>query len=283
MVNEVYHPFENSVVCYSEKSVISAPPLDPHPFHRHNGYEIYYFMSGNVNLYIQQQCYNLRPGDLVIISPEQLHRVVYLDFQVYERTIINIKPDFIKKLSSERTDLSKCFKFKNIEEFKHIHLNREQRDEYISAVNRYRELSETQDYGSDLKADYEMASILIYINKLFENAESSQKENVMPELIKNVMDYIQTHLAETITLEMLANEFYLSGKYISSQFKQHTGLTLRTYILDQRIAYAKRLLQGGANVSEACYRSGFSDYANFIRTFTNLVGVSPGKFAKESK
>ncbi len=283
MVNEVYHPFESPIICYSQKSIINAPPLDPHPFHRHNAYEIYYFMSGNVNLYIEQQCYNLRPGDLVIISPEQLHRIVYLNFQVYERTIINIKHEYIESLSSEKTSLDKCFKFKHIDEFKHIHLNREQREEYMSMINGYNSLMESTEYGNDLKANYEMANILIFINKLFENAESSQKENVMPELIKNVMDYIQTHLAETITLEMLANEFYLSGKYISSQFKQHTGLTLRTYILDQRIAYAKRLLQNGANVSEACYRSGFSDYANFIRTFTNLVGVSPGKFARESK
>ncbi|MBQ8623585.1 MAG: helix-turn-helix transcriptional regulator [Oscillospiraceae bacterium] len=283
MVNEVYHPFESSVICYSEKSVISAPPLDPHPFHRHNAYEIYYFMSGNVNLYIEQQCYNLRPGDLVIISPEQLHRVVYLDYQVYERTIINIKHEYVEKLSSDSTDLTKCFNFNNVDDFKHIHLNRESREEYTSLVNKYKEFREAADYGYDLKADYELTNILIFINKLFENAELSHKENVMPELIKNVMDYVQSHLAETITLEMLANEFYLSGKYISSQFKQHTGLTLRTYILDQRIAFAKRLLQSGANVSEACYRSGFSDYANFIRTFTNLVGISPGKFARENK
>lgn len=283
MVNEVYHPFEHSIICYSQKSVISAPPLDPHPFHRHNAYEIYYFMSGNVNLYVEQQCYNLRPGDLVIISPEQLHRVVYLDFQVYERTIINIKHELIKSLSSESTDLTKCFNFESIDTFKHIHLNREQRDEYTGLVNKFNELRNTFEYGFDLKADYELANILIFINKLFENAQTSKKENVMPDLIKNVMDFVQTHLSETITLEMLANEFYLSGKYISSQFKQHTGLTLRTYILDQRIAYAKKLLQSGANVSEACYRSGFSDYANFIRTFTNLVGVSPGKFARESR
>ncbi len=279
----VYHPFENDIVCYSDRSVINRPPLDPHPFHRHNGYEIYYFISGNINLYVEQQCYNLRPGDLVIISPEQLHRVVYLNYQVYERTIINVKHDYIESLSSESTDLLKCFKFEGIEEFKHIHLSREQQDEYVSMIKRFNELRYSGEYGNDIKANYEMSNILIFINKQFENARAVDKENVMPNLIRNVMDYIQTHLSETITLEMLANEFYLSGKYISSQFKQHTGLTLRTYILDQRISYAKKMLLGGANVSEACYRSGFSDYANFIRTFTNLVGVSPGKFARENK
>lgn len=283
MAVEVYHPFENDIVCYSDKSVINRPPLDPHPFHRHNGYEIYYFMSGNVNLYVEQQCYNLRPGDLVVISPDQLHRVVYLNYQVYERTIINIKHDCVERFCSDQTDLLKCFRFESTEEFKHIHLHRDQREEYMSMIKRFNEFRYSGEYGSDIKANYEMSNILIFINKQFENARTVDKENVMPDLIRNVMDYVQTHISETITLEMLANEFYLSGKYISSQFKQHTGLTLRTYILDQRISYAKKMLQSGANVSEACYRSGFSDYANFIRTFTNLVGVSPGKFARENK
>lgn len=283
MAIEVYHPFESDIICYGDKSVINCPPLDPHPFHRHNGYEIYYFMSGNVNLYIEQQCYNLRPGDLVIISPEQLHRVVYLNYQVYERTIINIKQSLIEELSSVKTDLLKCFEFQSNEEFKHIHLSRDQQEEYMAMIKRFNDYYFSSFYGHDIKANYELSNILIFINKLFESAHTTDKENVMPDLIRDVMDYVQTHLSETITLEMLATEFYLSGKYISSQFKQHTGLTLRTYILDQRISYAKKLLKNGANVSEACYRSGFSDYANFIRTFTNLVGVSPGKFARENK
>lgn len=283
MAVEVYHPFENDLISYSNKSVINRPPLDPHPFHRHNGYEIYYFMSGNVNLYIEQQCYNLRPGDLVIISPDQLHRVVYLEYQVYERTIINIKHSLIEKLSSSKTDLLKCFDFKSTDDFKHIHLNREQREEYMAMIQKCNDFRYKGGYGNDIKANYELSNILIFINNLFESAQSTTKENVMPDLIRNVMDYVQTHISDSITLEMLATEFYLSGKYISSQFKQHTGLTLRTYILDQRIAYAKKLLQNGSNVSEACYRSGFSDYANFIRTFTNLVGISPGKFAREHR
>ncbi|MBQ3028199.1 MAG: AraC family transcriptional regulator, partial [Lachnospiraceae bacterium] len=41
---------------------------------------------------------------------------------------------------------------------------------------------------------------------------------------------------------------------------------------------AKALLQEGASVTEACYRSGFNDYANFIRSFKKVTGVSPGKY-----
>ncbi|WP_159413111.1 helix-turn-helix transcriptional regulator [Ruminiclostridium josui] len=60
-------------------------------------------------------------------------------------------------------------------------------------------------------------------------------------------------------------------------------MTLREYILDRRIEEAKRLLSNGENVSEACCKSGFSNYSNFIRSFTKLVGISPGKYMRLSK
>ncbi|WP_244169688.1 MULTISPECIES: AraC family transcriptional regulator [Paenibacillus] len=53
-----------------------------------------------------------------------------------------------------------------------------------------------------------------------------------------------------------------------------------SHVLDRRIALAKSCLSGGLSITEACYQSGFSDYANFIRSFTKTVGISPGRFAK---
>ncbi|WP_313960282.1 helix-turn-helix domain-containing protein [Paenibacillus xylanexedens] len=60
-----------------------------------------------------------------------------------------------------------------------------------------------------------------------------------------------------------------------------TGLTIRNYILNRRIELAQICLSEGMSITEACYRSGFGDYANFIRSFTKIVGTSPGKFVRK--
>lgn len=286
MPKETYLEFSSDIICYRSTTAISGPPYDHHPFHRHNGYEIYFIEEGKANFFIESNGFALKPGDLIIASPEQLHRVVFLCPQTYTRAIINIKKEYIDKLSTEFTDLSRCFNFSDVSDFKHIHFGRTQREEYRKMIDSLIfniEHQPQQTYGRDLKINNSASSLLLYLNEAFENNPSSQIESIMPTMIKQVMEYIQAHLSENITLSVLENEFYLSGKYISSQFKRHTGLTLRAYILDQRVAFAKKLLQNGANVSEACYNSGFSDYANFIRTFTNIVGISPGKYARESR
>ena len=97
------------------------------------------------------------------------------------------------------------------------------------------------------------------------------------------MDYVHQHLSENITLADIGKTFYLNGSYISQRFKHYTGLTLREYIVDQRVSLAKTLLLHGKNVAEACEFSGFRDYSNFIRTFTNSTGISPGKYQKNTR
>ena len=105
----------------------------------------------------------------------------------------------------------------------------------------------------------------------------------VPELVCDVKNYIFDHLTEQISLDDLSRQFYFNGKYISAMFKKYTGMTIRAYILDQRITLSKRLLREGSNVSEACYHSGFLDYTNFIRSFTRAVGMSPGKYSRCAK
>jgi AraC-like DNA-binding protein len=233
-----------------------------------------------VNLYIEQSCYHLIPGDLFLITPEQLHRSVCLDTQPYNRVIINIKEDVLNKLSSTLTDLSSCFHHQAPEHLNHVYLSGDYMNHYLNLSKQLHFFLTQREYGSDLLSDAYLTQLLVFINKKFSNHTYQDERNIMPDLISKTMEFISSNLTGHITLSLLSQHFYLSGTYISSQFKRHTGLTLRAYILDQRIALAKRLLADGHNVSETCYKAGFTDYSNFIRSFTNLTGIPPGKYAK---
>ena len=102
----------------------------------------------------------------------------------------------------------------------------------------------------------------------------------MPNIIVDCMNYITNNISKPISLSDLSAQFNFNGNYLSHLFKKHTGLNLRDYIVQNRLQIAKKELLMGASVTEACYRSGFNDYSNFIRTFTKLVGISPGRYKK---
>lgn len=276
--NYYYAPIHEEILCEHKK----ARGYQTYPYHRHNGYEIYLFIQGNILLYIEQDCYRLSPGDIIIIPPTSRHRIVSLDDRVYERIVINIKQSAAEKLSTSRTDLFACFYSCLRKKSSLSHLDVNDRSLFIDYADQLSQALSSDEYGSDITSHILSSQILLFINKHYYTSTTSGW-NIMLPLVKDVMKYIQDNLAEKLTLEKLSKEFYLNGTYLSRLFKKHVGLSLREYILDQRIDFAKQLLSAGCSVSEACYTSGFHDYSNFIRSFTKIVGISPGKYKKTVK
>ncbi|MDF2484463.1 MAG: AraC family transcriptional regulator [Herbinix sp.] len=250
-----------------------------YPYHRHDGYEIYLFLGGKVHCYIEQACYPLQRGDLITFHPEEMHRVVCLDDLTYERISINIKPLCVHNLSMPSTNLSSCFEHRPLGKNNITRLTNQEVNHFILLSHHLGDALCTSGYGSDVMSNVALAQLLLLVNLAYQK-HSVQVKDIMPELISQTMSYIDEHLLGDITLKKLSNEFFTSGTYISRQFKKHTGLTLRSYILDKRISLAKTQLASGKSVTEACYLSGFSDYANFIRSFTKLTGISPGRFLR---
>jgi AraC-like DNA-binding protein len=250
------------------------------PYHRHDAYEIYLFLSGNTNFYLERVCYHLNPGDLIVISPDEMHRCLCLDNQLYERIGINIKKLVLDRLSSPLTNLLTCFHSHSLGQNNLVHLSDKQMEYYISLGYKLNTALCSNEFGHDILANSYLSELLIFINSLYKTS-TYVGLNIMPELVHNTMAYVEEHLTEDITLKQLSQKLCFNGAYISRIFKEHTGLTLRSYILEQRLTLAKRLLAQGKNVSEACYMSGFKDYANFIRSFTKFVGTSPGKYKQK--
>ncbi len=251
-------------------------------FHCHDGYEIYLLLQGNVNCYVEHQCFHMERGDLLVIRPGQYHRPVMLDDSNYERITLNFSPAVFQHFSTEKTDLAAVFERSSSEQVCFVHLSKHALQQYLAHISRITDLLDSNEFGADTLIEACLAQLFVLLSQAF-LTEENPSSNIMPKLIHDLLHYIDDNLSEKITLETLEQQFFLNGTYISRQFKKHTGLTLRSYLLERRIAHAKALLTSDRSITEVCQQSGFSDYANFIRSFTNAVGVSPGKYAKLQK
>ncbi|MCR4661395.1 MAG: AraC family ligand binding domain-containing protein, partial [Clostridia bacterium] len=77
--------------------------------HSHDFYELYYFISGKVSYVIDNMEYLLLPGDILLISPDNLHRPSFYENLEYERIVLWINPKYVRSLSSKTTNLGICF------------------------------------------------------------------------------------------------------------------------------------------------------------------------------
>ncbi|MBQ8289225.1 MAG: AraC family transcriptional regulator [Clostridia bacterium] len=101
--------------------------------------------------------------------------------------------------------------------------------------------------------------------------------------MQTVREYIQSHLADDLSLEQLMSVVHLSKYHFVRLFKEQFGVTPGKYILRARIGAAKRLLVTTAlPVYEVAAAVGFSDPASFYRAFREVEGTSPGSVRRES-
>lgn len=135
---------------------------------------------------------------------------------------------------------------------------------------------------SDLNLFSLMLRIVLLCAEFYEKQKDNPTKGQIPYIVRQTMIYIKKNFEKKITLTHLAEMANCSVSYLSRIFKQYTGITIYTYITVARIENARIMLNEGANVTEACFSSGFDDCSNFIRTFKKLTGKTPMQF-KTSK
>jgi AraC family transcriptional regulator len=96
-----------------------------------------------------------------------------------------------------------------------------------------------------------------------------------------VLDYIEHHLGDAISLEDLARVAGVSRFHFARQFRTRTGESPMGYLMRTRVERAKtRLRDPRIRVIDIATELGFADQSHFARTFRRLVGMPPSAYAR---
>lgn len=102
--------------------------------------------------------------------------------------------------------------------------------------------------------------------------------------LERVRKKLDSDFRREISLEELAKLAGLSPNYLCRAFRNYTGKTIFTYLLEHRIQAAMRQLrQSNDKIAAIAYENGFCDLSHFNRTFKRFIGVSPGKYRKSDR
>ena len=100
-------------------------------------------------------------------------------------------------------------------------------------------------------------------------------------LTEAILRYLHAHLADRVTLAELGRAVHFSPVYCDTVFKRETGRSIVTYLLDERIEEAKRLLEERSiPLGDLCAAVGFCDYNYFSRCFKRRVGYTPTQYRR---
>ena len=117
-----------------------------------------------------------------------------------------------------------------------------------------------------------------FLLSLFEKEKCAASEGVN-EGFRHLLDYINQHYTESLSLSTLATEYYLNFSYASSLFKKTTGQTFSEYLTELRMKRAKDLLADPAmSISEVGTQCGYEDSYYFSKVFKKWYGVTPSAY-----
>ena len=242
-----------------------------------NAYEIMLIKSGNVDYFINNVTYHLTKGSLTFICPNDIHGLFIKDDTPYERMPIHFEESFAKSLSTPITDLFSCFHSHKQEYL--CHLNNKQMAEYEQYIDTIIANLNEKGFGYDVRVKACLLMILLLANEAAQSTDTSLGD-ISPKIIRDTISFVDTNLTSDISIQTIADYLNISRSRLSHLFKEYTGTSLWNYIITRRIQYARKLLLNGGSITATCYECGFKDYAHFVKVFSKINGVSPGKYAK---
>ena len=251
--------------------------------HHHDFYEIYFYLRGEVSYQIENRNYPLMPGDLLLVSPNELHQVlINPPSGPYERILLWLDRHYLKELSHHTgLNLGACFDTTLRGHTNLIRLTLQERELLLDLANILLGEQNSQQYGQEAMRRSGMSQLMIMINRL---TNASRRDPVPDEehdpLIDKVFDFINDHIGEDLSLERLEDIFFFDSGTLTRRFKKQIGDTISQYIRKKRLNIAKNLLSEGSPPIEVYAQCGFVDYSGFFRAFKLQYGMSPKEFVK---
>ncbi|MGN1021476.1 MAG: helix-turn-helix domain-containing protein [Aristaeellaceae bacterium] len=248
-------------------------------FHNHECFECYLFISGSIDYAIEEKLYSPKPYDMFMIPPGIMHRwVARPPVGRYERMYFYITPECLKEMSTPGFNMLEILSNAASRHNYSFHLDMHAGAELASLAKEAVRSSVLTD-PADLLMTRCRVNILAatYCRLIDQGAEASSSA---PSRMREIITYINDHITEPISLDDLAEHFFISKSYLLHTFKEYANISVYQYILGKRVMLSQRLMREGMAPGAASRASGFSDYAGFYRAFVKQTGVTPQDFCK---
>ena len=252
--------------------------------HHHDFYEIYFFLSGSVLYNIESRSYLLTPGDILLIHPMQLHQPIFDGKSGnYERIVLWLNANFLDQFGINGENLAACF-----HSARPGHAGLLRPDEHVRQKLHYLlelllQEQHVNEYGHEISCLSYLALILSQLCRL-SIQEPQEVENAgASRVVYDILEYINEHFHEDLSLDSLANRFFISKYHLSREFTKVTGSSVHRYVTQRRLITAKQMMSEGISTTSVCQQCGFGDYSSFYRAFKSAYQISPRDFALRLK
>ena len=244
-------------------------------FHFHDFDKLVLLLSGRVTYAVEDQRYDLRPWDILLVRHHAIHKAIIDQSEPYERIILYLDGKYIDR-SAPEAGLMQCFDRADEDGRYRIAPGEAERARLAALVAELEDALADSGYGAEALRGALLTQLLVLINRAApRTARDAAPHGRHDEKISQILTYINEHPEEELTVDRLAERAYLSRYHFMRRFKEQTGATVHAYIMQRRLTAAAKLIRGGVPASKAAAECGFTDYSTFYRAFRRTFGANP--------
>ncbi len=251
------------------------------PHHYENTYQIVFLLAGKILYQVGEKEYQVSKGGMIVLNTLEEHTLKVLEYP-YERYVIQIRPDFFQH-EVKYPEVIAVF-IKRPADFSHLLTVTEPVWNYLHDVIREMEkeyLNRKKYWEMYVGADLRRMFITIF--RECADVLSMMKIGNGVTVAYNIMNYLNHHFAEDISVNSIAAALFLNRDYISHVFKDETGYSVMAYVISLRINRAKLLLaETDRSITDIAMECGYTDFTYFSKQFKKHTNMSPSKFRKDA-
>lgn len=240
--------------------------------HWHNSIEILVPILGKVEIWDNGHMIRSQNVDVYIINSKNIHGISFVSgYEVYKGYGIQINYDYIKSI------------FPLIDHYEFVQPDGEVSREIVRTIYRIVDIYDNdKEYGHI--AIKGLTDILMYVllKKLLVRKKYVLQENeINNNKIVKIVNYIDQHYKENLSIQVLADHFYVSQSYLSRYFKQNFGTTIKEYIDSVRLEKAiNDILHTNLSMTDIAYNNGFANPKSFNRIFKRIYKMTSHEYRK---
>ena len=244
--------------------------------HAHKNYEMVYVLGGTCSLVVDGERLRLGKKEFILLNSGQKH-----SYEVDSDSLIGRFHIPYSQVSDE-SDPERTVIFA-------LNCKREEKKDSLEKVQRI--LEQMMEYfckgdkGARLAVNQWFFALMSVLLEHFAYEEKPKPQNAVdPEAnqrICDIMDYINHHYHEGISLNELASRLYLTPAYLSKYIKQQFGISFKKLLVSTRLAHAESaLLHTDEPIARIALQVGFSSLTSFNGSFRERHGMTPSQYRR---
>ncbi len=248
--------------------------------HTHDYYEFYFYMEGDVEFEIGDRRQALKSGDFVIVPPQTPHRAFVVDAALpYRRFVFWISTEYAGQLAERFPDFAYLLRYMDSERHRYIfHNDPVSFNAVLSKAIALLEEIHGSHFGRGAVIEIRVEDLLMLLCRTVHDKVNPTVNKASLPLYEQVMAYIDENPEQDITLDSLAERFYVSKYHIAHSFKEKLGISVHQYLIKKRLAACRDAILMNEKISEVCLAYGFKDYPSFFKAFRKEYGMSPKEY-----